>query len=157
MDVKTVEACLAISKAIHAEAARVAHPDAEGWTQECVDRIAALSDAAVAKGDGERKPYGDLRNAKFLDPECYGAGACQSLKFKAQTEAVQAENAKLRTALSVVRAYPDFDDGGPLPEMMDQVLRGERAPMLEKLAELTQASAPESFTTSSPQGPTPAG
>lgn len=32
----------------------------------------------------DRQPYGDLRNAKWLDPECYGAGACQSLKFKAQ-------------------------------------------------------------------------
>lgn len=31
----------------------------------------------------DRRPYGDLRNAKWLDPECYGAGACQSLKFKA--------------------------------------------------------------------------
>ena len=42
---------------------------------------------------------------------------------------------RLRAALSVVREYPDFDEGGPFPEMMDQVLRGERAPMLEKLAE----------------------
>lgn len=31
----------------------------------------------------ERRPYGDLRHAKWLDPECYGAGACQSLRFKA--------------------------------------------------------------------------
>jgi hypothetical protein len=32
--------------------------------------------------DCERRPYGDLRNAKWLDPECYVEGACQSLKFK---------------------------------------------------------------------------
>lgn len=34
-----VAACLKIAKAIHAEAADVAHPDAEGWTKECVERI----------------------------------------------------------------------------------------------------------------------
>lgn len=32
--------------------------------------------------DCERRPYGDLRNAKWLDPECYAKGACQSLIFK---------------------------------------------------------------------------
>lgn len=31
----------------------------------------------------EKKPYGDLRNAKWLDPACYAHGACQSLVFKA--------------------------------------------------------------------------
>ena len=32
-------ACLEIAKAIHAGAADVAHPDAEGWAKECVARI----------------------------------------------------------------------------------------------------------------------
>lgn len=32
--------------------------------------------------DCERRPFGDLRNAKWLDPECYSKGACQSLIFK---------------------------------------------------------------------------
>ena len=39
----------------------------------------------------------------------------------------------LRAALSIVREYPDFDEGGPLPEMMDQFLRGEPSPMLAAL------------------------
>lgn len=34
-----VAACLAIARNIHAEANHVAHPDAEGWTAECVARI----------------------------------------------------------------------------------------------------------------------
>ena len=45
--------------------------------------------AAQPQQDAECKPYGDLRNAKWLDPECYGAGACQSLKFKAAQQAAQ--------------------------------------------------------------------
>jgi len=40
---------------------------------------------------------------------------------------------RLRTAISIVREYPDFDSGGALPEMMDQVLRGLPAPMLDTL------------------------
>jgi hypothetical protein len=50
-------------------------------------------------------------------------------------EEAAAKIERLRAALEVVREYPDFDDGGPLPDMMDQVLRGEPSPMLEKLAE----------------------
>ena len=49
---------------------------------------------------------------------------------------------QLRAALAAVREYPDFDDGGPLPEMMDQVLRGEPAPMLDKLAEWARVYGP---------------
>ena len=52
----------------------------------------------------------------------------------------------LRAALSIVREYPDFDKGGPLPEMMDQVLRGEPSPMLAALDLIsgpnTQVEAP---------------
>jgi hypothetical protein len=46
-------------------------------------------EAAQPQQDAECKPYGDLRNAKWLDPECYGAGACQSLKFKAAQQPAQ--------------------------------------------------------------------
>jgi hypothetical protein len=38
------QACLEIAQDAHTEAARVAHPDAEGWTQEVVDRIKKLLD-----------------------------------------------------------------------------------------------------------------
>ncbi len=41
-----VAACLEIAKAIHTEAAEVAHPDAEGWTRECVKRIEAIQPQA---------------------------------------------------------------------------------------------------------------
>ena len=46
------------------------------------------------------------------------------------------ENWRLRDALRIVREYPDFDAGGALPEMLDQVLRGEPAPMLDALDRL---------------------
>ena len=47
---------------------------------------------------------------------------------------------RLRVALATVREYPDFDEGGPLPEMIDQVMSGSPSPMLEKLHELAVAS-----------------
>lgn len=46
------------------------------------------------------------------------------------------ENKRLRLALEILRQYPDFDAGGPLPEMLDQVLAGQPAPMLEALDKL---------------------
>lgn len=38
---------------------------------------------AAALAAGQAQPVADLRCAKWLDPECADAGACQSLKFKA--------------------------------------------------------------------------
>lgn len=49
---------------------------------------------------------------------------------------------RLRAALAAVRQHPDFDDGGPLAEMMDQVLRGDPAPMLDKLADWAHIYGP---------------
>jgi hypothetical protein len=43
---------------------------------------------------------------------------------------------RLRAALAIVREYPDFDAGGALPEMIDQVLGGKPAPMLDTLNRL---------------------
>ena len=36
-------------------------------------------EAQAVGADGMQRPYSDLRNAKWLHPECYAAGACQSL------------------------------------------------------------------------------
>lgn len=44
MQAAKAQACLEIAQAAHTEAARVAHPDAEGWTQEVVDLIKELLD-----------------------------------------------------------------------------------------------------------------
>jgi len=38
---------------------------------------------------------------------------------------------ELRTALHIVREYPDFDEGGPIPSMIDDVLMGRKSPMIE--------------------------
>ena len=51
--------------------------------------------------------------------------------------AAATEIERLRTAICIVREYPDFDGGGALPEMLDQVLRGDPAPMLDALDRLT--------------------
>ena len=55
---------------------------------------------------------------------------------RAEIAARRATYESLRAALRLVREYPDFDQGGPLPEMMDQVLRGEPSPMLAALDRL---------------------
>ena len=56
----------------------------------------------------------------------------------------------LRAALSIVREYPDFDQGGPLPEMMDQVLRWEPSPMITSLGRL---AGPRDETINTPGSP----
>ena len=43
---------------------------------------------------------------------------------------------RLWHALDLVRQHPEFDEGGPMVEMMDQVLAGEPAPMLEALYDI---------------------
>jgi len=54
------------------------------------------------------------------------------------------ENYWLRETLSTVRLYPDFDNGeGPLVEMMDQALAGERPKMLEFFDSLDCYTLPE--------------
>jgi hypothetical protein len=44
--------------------------------------------------------------------------------------------ALLWNALDLVRHHPEFDDGGPMAEMMDQVLAGQPAPMLAAVADI---------------------
>lgn len=55
---------------------------------KCPELVRSIENIKEAR---ERKPYGDLRNAKWLDPECYAAGACQSLKFKNLPTLTEAE------------------------------------------------------------------
>jgi hypothetical protein len=43
--------------------------------------------AAAPAAPPREQPTADLRDAKWLDPECADAGGCQSLKFKAQPTA----------------------------------------------------------------------
>ena len=56
---------------------------------------------------------------------------CSVLGSDLRDAAIEIE--RFRAALEIVRQYPDFDSGGPLPEMMDQVLRGEPSTMLDFL------------------------
>jgi hypothetical protein len=46
----------------------------------------------------KQQPHGDLRNAKWLDPQCYEAGACQSLAFKQKTKAVNCAAVRIAPA-----------------------------------------------------------
>ena len=47
--------------------------------------------------------------------------------------ALEAENETLRKALSIVREHPAFDQGGPLPTMMDRVLLGEPSTLIKHM------------------------
>lgn len=44
--------------------------------------------------------------------------------------------AVLEEALRIVRQHPDFDDGGPMADMMDNVLEGKSHPMLDLMARI---------------------
>lgn len=46
------------------------------------------------------------------------------------------------SALAIVRQYPDFDAGGPLAEMMDEVLAGKPARLLASVEALAAARRP---------------
>ena len=41
----------------------------------------------------------------------------------------------LQEVIAIVREYPDFDEGGPMAEMMDQALAGEVPELWSKLIE----------------------
>jgi hypothetical protein len=43
----------------------------------------------------------------------------------------------LRQVLEIVRQYPDFDEGGPIPEMFDEALEG-KIPEVIRLCSLFQ-------------------
>ena len=55
-----------------------------------------------------QKPRGDLRHAKWLDPQCYESGGCQSLLFKKDREAMRAEIERLRCALRFYASRQHF-------------------------------------------------
>lgn len=59
-----VAACLEIVKAIHAEAGKVAHPDAEGWTKECVERICELM---IARATPNVELSGHCKRAIYVE------------------------------------------------------------------------------------------
>ena len=80
----------------------------DGWLFEPLYRAAPPQPVPLPS---DRQPFGDLRNAKWLDPECYGAGACQSLKFKAQPVPLTDEQI----------AEANEDCGDPIPFSFDVV------------------------------------
>lgn len=74
------------------------HKPTMEWMVQNVTPLYAAPAAPSVPTDTERRPYGDLRNAKWLDPECYEAGACQSLKFKAVAPSVPPADPKYTRA-----------------------------------------------------------
>lgn len=44
--------------------------------------------------------------------------------------------------LSLVREYPDFDNGGPLADAIDQALRGELPDILQFILEVNETYGP---------------
>lgn len=57
----------------------------------------------------------------------------------ASLRGIAGELNRLRYALDLVRSHPEFDEGGPMADMMDQVLSGARAPMLDALGAIEAA------------------
>ncbi len=61
---------------------------------------------------------------------------------EAEFAALQKENTVLKWAIAIVRQHPDFDDGGPLAEMMDEVLAGKYPELLNTMSKWHQLVTP---------------
>ena len=100
----------------------------------------------------DMQPVADLRCAKWLDPECADAGACQSLRFKSASDGLAwalGANAQLVEALREAEEYiaqhSQANGYGLLDHDHD---RYERLPLLERLsAALSAAEAAQKGTT----------
>jgi hypothetical protein len=83
------------------------------------DRIpdAAIVALRAALAQQEQEPVADLRCAFWLDPECADAGACQSLKFKA--------NPPRREWVSLTdeEVWSQYQTLWPLPVASDMIRR----------------------------------
>jgi hypothetical protein len=64
-------------------------------------------------------------------------------------------NDMLLSVIGIVRNYPDFDNGGPLADMMDEALAGKRPTLLDARDALAQGRIPPS--SAPPHSPQPGG
>lgn len=78
---------------------------------------------------------------------------CEHTQETAQTASVAglAQHPAM-SALAIVRQYPDFDAGGPLAEMMDEVLAGKPARLLAAVEALSEGGAAPQAAPVAPDG-----
>jgi hypothetical protein len=74
----------------------------------------------------ELKPHGRKAWTIPLD-----SGASIDLSVMPMRFDLMLENTLLKQALSIVREYPDFDHGGPMVDMMDEVLQGKYSNLIK--------------------------
>jgi hypothetical protein len=80
---RAARALAAPRAAITALRAALAQPEPRNQCGETCERAKLCAVCARGLAQQEQEPVTDLRCAFWLDPECADAGACQSLKFKA--------------------------------------------------------------------------
>jgi hypothetical protein len=94
-----------------------------------------------------QKLIDDLRRVSvYCDSEGFGhtpmhAAADLLEQQAAQIEALTKDAERMRRALETVRMYPYFDEGGPLPDMIDAALSGGSLSKFEAMLDMTDAIA----------------
>jgi hypothetical protein len=123
-----------------------AHPPvAPEPTEQTPLRYALDSLYAMGLDDGARPADDEETNAQHR-AAAVNLTLGRIAKAQAQAPVAALTDARisvLEEALRLVREYPDFDEGGPLAEMMDQVLAGQPSPLLAKIDELAALRAPQ--------------
>ena len=85
------------------------------------------------------EPHGYFESAP---PRMYTADQMHShaaAVSAADNKALRERLNRLETALRIVREYPDFDGGGPLPDMIDDELAGRQSACVQTLFEIEAA------------------
>lgn len=111
------------------------------------DNIASAVSKAIEVQDAAREwigKRGGENTPTFLLLECDRAISDLRAAIAAADAAIAqaVEQQPAMSALAIVRQYPDFDAGGPLADMMDEVLAGRPAPLLSSVLALAAGFAP---------------
>lgn len=61
---------------------------------------------------------------------------------EAEFSVMRKENATLKWVIAIVRQHTDFDDGGPMAEMMDEALAGKYPELLNTMSKWHELVTP---------------
>ena len=80
---------------------------------------------------------------KVFGDGCEVCNPAQALWYAKGTIEDQANEIEwLRGTLAIVRQHPDFDEGGPMAEMIDEALTGEKPELLKNLERIQSSVKP---------------